>query len=416
MRLSKRTTAILVALAMTMSLQSSILAGETESPEQTVERINQILAKGSKPSEKDSELLGEIVANQPNNGKAHLTLGLAYEALGLPEQSLEQYKIAMQLEPDDPQPLADVLRQRINTKQLSDTTQLIGLAMRKFPNNAEVLFYAGYIQLENRDMSDATALLQKAYNLDPKIPLLKVSLAECKLNRHIFAQAFVLAKEELRQNPNVPKADMIAGLALVHLQRYDQAVDLLGKACAAMPDNWDLAEKLARVAVWSGRYKDAIGPICLFLVQRSDERAPEKSMNALLLDCLRHTNRQEAEEIINEVCQKQAPAAHNAYFHNQVGEVLAKVGWDDAATAQFKEAVKLAPTSALINFNLGKECEFYLHDYAKALEYYKKAEVGTDIVQTPATDYANRLEDRLSRSRSDVAWRLKDLLTTPHQQ
>jgi tetratricopeptide (TPR) repeat protein len=415
--LGKRTTAFLAAFATTVSLQTASFAGETnESPEQIIERVNQILVKGAKPSEKDCEALGEIIAGQPNNLKAHLTLGLAYEAMGLPEQSLEQYKIAVQLDPNNPRPLADLLRQRINTKQMDNSSQLTMLAVKKFPNDAEVLFYAGYIELENHDMSGAESLLSKAYTLDPKIPLLKSSLAECKLNKHNFAQAFVLAEEELRQNPNVPRADMVAGLALVHLQRYDQAVDLLDKACIAMPSRWDLAEKLARVAVWSGRYQDAILPICLFLAQRTDSGSDQKKMCALLLECLRRTNRQDALNTINNVSQKFDPAAHNAYYHNAVGQVLAQVGLNDAATTQFKEAVKLAPLSSQANFNLGKQYEFYVHDYGKALDYYKKAEVGTDVAQTQATDYANRLEDRLARSQSDVAWRLRDLLTTPHQQ
>jgi tetratricopeptide (TPR) repeat protein len=407
----------MAVFAMTVSLQTAVFGGETnESPDQIIERVNQILVKGGKPSEKDCQPLGELIVSQPNNVKAHLTLGLAYEAMGLPEQSLEQYKIAVQLDPNDPRPLADLLRQRINTNQMANSTQLVVLAVKKFPKDAEVLFYGGYIELENHDMGGADSLLEKAYTLNPNIPLLKASLAECKLYRHNFAQAYVLAQEELRQNPNVAKANMVAGLALVHLQRYDQAVDLLGRACKDMPSRWDLAEKLAHVAVWSGRYQEAIAPICLYLGQRTDAGTDQHKMCATLLECLRRTNRQAAMNSINDVSSNYAPAANNAYYHNAVGQVLTEVGWNDAATAQFKEAVKLAPSSALANFNLGKQYEFYLHDYVKALDYYKKAEVGSDVSLTQATDYANRLEDRLARSRSDVAWRLRDLLTTPHQQ
>lgn len=413
----KRKTAFLAALAMTILLQTASRAGEAnQSPEQTLERVNQILVKGNKPSEKDFELLGQVVAGQPNNVKAHLTLGLAYEALGLPEQSLEQYRIAVQLDPSNPRPLADLLRQRINTKMESNSAQLTVLAVKKFPNDAEVLFYAGYIALENRDMNDADAYLTKAYLLNPKMPLLPSSLAEVKLNQHLYSLALNLARQDLLQNPHVTKANMVAGLALIHLKRYDQAVDYLGKACTAMPNRWDLAEKLAWVAMWSGRYNDAIAPICLFLAEKADAYSDQKRMRDMLLECLHHTARERAMATIDEICQKFAPAARNPYFHNAVAEVLAEEGWNEAATLQLKEAVKLEPSSSLINFNLGKQYEFYLHDYGKALEYYKKAEVSTDAVTIPATDYANRLEDRLSRSRSDVAWRLKDLLTTPHPQ
>ncbi len=415
--MGKRTTAFLAAFAMTVSLQTANFGAATnETPEQIIERVNQILVKGAKPSEKDCEALGEIIASQPNNLKAHLTLGLAYEAMGLPEQSLEQYKVAVQLAPNDPRPLSDLLRQRINSRQMANSTQLTKLALHKFPNDAEVLFYAGYIELENRNMFEANELLSRAYALNPKIPLLKSGLAECKLNKRNYPQAFFLAEDELRQNPNDRRANMVAGLALMHLQRNDQAVDLLGKACIAMPHRWDLEEKLAGLAVWAGRYQDAIAPICLFLAQKTNSGSDQARMCEMLLECLRHTNRQDALNIINDVNAKFEPAARNAYYHNAIGQVLTQIGWNDAATTQLKEAVKLAPSSAQANFNLGKQYEFYVHDYAKALDCYKKAEVGTDFTPTQATDYADRLEDRLARSKSDVAWRLRDLLTAPHQQ
>jgi len=417
-KVSTRKTAFLVVLATTLALQinySQVSAASALPSQTALARVEANLNKGVKPTEKDFDELGQIVAAEPNNFQAHLILGMAYEAMGLPEQSLEQYKIAINLAPNDPRPLVDLLKQRIRTKQTENISVLIAAARSKFPGDADVMFLSGYDALNRNAIPTAEAYLSQAYRINPHIPFLKSSWGETKLYERNWPLAYKLAAEEIKENPNNPKAYMVAGLALAHMQRFDQACDMLGKACIAMPDRSDLTEKLARLSVWSGRYKDAIAPACLYLAIKANPHVEDESMHWLLLDCLRHTQKDQAMATINEISEKFEPAVNNPYFHNTVGEVLKEEGWQDAATAQFKTAVKLMPSFGRADFNLAIEYENYVHDYTKALEYYKKAQVAGVGTNSPAVDYANRLEDRLAHAKSDVAWRLKDLLTAPKQ-
>jgi tetratricopeptide (TPR) repeat protein len=191
------------------------------------------------------------------------------------------------------------------------------------------------------------------------------------------------------------------------MQKYEAAIRYLGKAAVRDPGNSKLTSSLARLSAWNGQYTQAISPFLLSLAVTSNQYSADSDNNQLLLECFKHSNKDEAMKQVQEICNGFDPAKHNAGFHNLLGEDMRDLGWNDAAIEQFKTALSLSPKFGLAQFNLAKEYEFYAHDYTNALEFYRQAQLN-GAPDLHAGDYANRLEERLVIRKGDIAWQIRD--------
>jgi tetratricopeptide (TPR) repeat protein len=391
-------------------------AAQQTGNEQTLERVQAALDKGNKPSQKDFDDLGAILQQEPENARVHLVAGMAFESMGLAEQAIEQYNLAVKLSPDDPKPMVDLLKSRIRFGEGESATHLIELAHNKFPNDPDVNFIVGWDALKQGKLAIAYRALGKAMAAKPDIPWLNVTYGELMLQERNYEEAWKYAAKELARDPAHPpaKAQMVAGLSLAHMKRREDAIKYLGPACIATPKDTRLSSQLARLSVWCGRYTDAIDPCLLYFAVSAKPFVEDSEMRALLLDCFRHSSKEEALKRIDDINKNFTPAWTNAAYHNLVGELEAQMGWHDVAIESFKTAVKLDPGLGIAQFNLGKDYEQYEHDYENALACYRKAEQLRLPEKTPVVDYATRLEERLTVRKGDLSWHLRDLLSQPH--
>lgn len=399
-----------------------------------MDSIEARLNKNEKPSESDFETLGDIVSREPQNTRARLILGLAYEHVGLGKQAVEQYVEAVKLSPNDPKPLVDLATARIRYKDSENISGLIATGVAKFPNDPEILFLKGYDAMKHNKFYQADAAFKKAYAMKPNIPWLRPYYAELKLNQGAAPMALYLAKQDIAENPkpkpldpNVPASRQpkpnawypkdyeVAGLALIQLQHYAEAVDYLAVACDNDITRADLNEKLGTLAAWSGRYRSAVTPTLLCLAESVNAYNDHQKLCNILADCLRKSNKASVLKDLDEIVQKYEPAATNGYFHTAVGEVFDRVGWHDAAMARFEFAIKIFqqhPTKdGRAYFDLARDTELYTQDYQKALVLYRQAQQLSLPQDVHISDYVSRLEDRMAMRKQDVAWRLKDLLS-----
>jgi len=403
------------ACLLTGTALSHLVAAAEIANDATLKTLEAKMETQAKPTNEDFERLGEIINRNPQSARAHIILGLCYEKLGLASQAVQQYDTASKLAPNDPKPLADLVLARIHSGDVGDISGLIAHALNRFPNDPEVLFLAGYDALQNRKLIQSEKYLSQAYKAKPDIPWLKCVYAELLLYRHNPVKAYVLAKAELKTDPKNWRANMVAGLALIDGGHYTDSLKYLRIASDARPDRTDISEKLAVLSAWSGDYAEAIRPNlrCLAICTGATSHSPR--LENLLLDCFKRTPKAVAVRVVEEESSQSVRAAQNAYYQNAVGEALQRVGWDDAAIAQYRAAVKLKPNFGLATYNLAHENEYYLHDYQQAKILYRLAQQLGLPDNLSATDSINRLEDRLLVRKQDLAWRLKDLLIRPSQ-
>ena len=87
--------------------------------------------------------LDSIITKEPTNFRAHLYLGNCYAKLGLPDQAIEEFKLATKHGPNEPKAYVELVKQQIKLGQIPAAMELLDEAGRKFPNDPEVQFWIG---------------------------------------------------------------------------------------------------------------------------------------------------------------------------------------------------------------------------------------------------------------------------------
>jgi tetratricopeptide (TPR) repeat protein len=384
-------------------------AGSSTS-EQTLSRIEALIDKGEPPTEKDFDELNAILQREPQNTRAHMVTGMAAEALKLPEQAMEQYDEAVKLSPNDPKPLVDLLFSRIRAGQGASCTGMIAMARKRFPHDPEIAFLTGWDAVNHKTLVKAQIALTEALKEKPDIPWLNATYADLMLIEGGYNNAYKYAKRELAKSPNNPKANYVAGMALAHQGRFADAIAYLGKSAITQPQNSELTGNLARISNWAGQYDKVLPAALAYLSVTVSAYTVDPQMKAILVDALRHTKKAQAMKIVDDFVLHFPAATSNAYFQNVLGEALAEVGWHQEARERFKDAIKIQPNCGIAQFNLGRDYELNQHDYAAALACYRIAKL-TAPSELHVSDYAERLEERLSNRNQDLAWQLRDWMT-----
>jgi tetratricopeptide (TPR) repeat protein len=193
-----------------------------------------LLSLGAAPAEargKPATLreLKQAVAANPQDSRAHYSLGLKYESLGQTKKAIGEYRKALSLKPDHEQALYSLGRLKGALGEPETAIEIIKQAVKLNPKFAEArtLLAAVYNQ-------QAMALMQQG-NLDAAREALEAgiqakggpavtqalgnNLACLDVRENRLDQAIGTFQEVLRQNPDVPQAHY--NLALIYYTQGD---------------------------------------------------------------------------------------------------------------------------------------------------------------------------------------------------
>ncbi len=170
----------------------------------------------------------------------------------------------------------------------------------------------------------------------------------------------------------------------------------------------------------AGEYESALEPALIYLAQKSmvDSNYLLTSRNTdakrLVLDIIRKLPPAVVAERCNRVGAVIGTKTHNIGFRLSLGDVLEPAHMTDLALEQYRTALVMAPKAARGIFREGKDLEIYKHDYAQALACYAKAH---DLRPNDAeiTAYYDRLNTRMKKQPADLAWNLRDWLSSLSQ-
>lgn len=355
--------------------------------------------------------LDEIIQREPNNYRAHLYLGNCYDKLGLPEQALEEFKLATKFGPSEPKTFVELVKAQIKMGQVPSAMGLIGEAKKKFPNDPEVLFWSGnFLQSKGRWEEAKTAYILA---MSQKKPILGLpsAFAEIKLLEGDFAQAKVLAQADLAKDPNYAMANRIYGLALASTGKFEQSIGPLSKAYEQQPFKQGLAENLAACAVWAGKWKIALEPSILALGATASLDSNNPKEKSRLIEVFRHTKPDDIEMAIKSATIKIGKHPPGAYFF-ALGDVLDGVNMHRLAMEQYKRGLQEEPAFGRGWYRLGKDYEIYAKDYQQALQCYQKAHAFRMKDQEISMALYS-LSDKLAKRDKDWSWKLKDMLKPP---
>ncbi|PWT94860.1 MAG: hypothetical protein C5B53_12250, partial [Candidatus Melainabacteria bacterium] len=272
----------------------------------------------------------------------------------------------------------------------------------------EVKFWAGNFLYSQQKYPEAEALYKEAIDSQQYVPGLASALASIRFQQRRYAEAVTLAKMDLAKDPNWMLANEVAGLSLMKLHRYGEAVKPLALTFARTPFKSVIDVEYAQALYWQGDYVNALRPALIYLALTADLFANNEPAKVVLGRILRHVNERDLATRIDEV-NKVFGLERSAAFHFSLGDVLDKYGFRGLAIEQYKQGLALQPQFGRGLYRLGVDLEIYKHNYPEALKYLEEAAAllpEDEAIQK----HVLRLQDRWATYKTDWSWRLKDWL------
>jgi len=186
--------------------------------------------------------LAEAVRQNPSDGDAHASLGLAYEANTIWALAEEQYDHTVQLLPDKPEWLYRRGLMRTYNGDFEGAVEDLGAAAARLRNTAVVQARYGDVLRSLGRLDEAAAAWTQAIASEAsqghgiQWAASRVGLAQVLLDLGEYERALGLADEALALDPGSKHAHYTRGLALRELGRDDEARDELVRGMTAYPD------------------------------------------------------------------------------------------------------------------------------------------------------------------------------------
>jgi tetratricopeptide (TPR) repeat protein len=290
--------------------------------------------------EQTAQQMKDYVEIKPENATAHNIIGLDHYTKQLYDAALDEFRIAEELDPDEPQysynkALTLVRLERYdeaeealeNTTGLKEGEYLRQIYAELIPlNRAKGLYNAGHDAMRKGDRIRAIDLFKSALRIRPDMVEAYVNLGVLYRTWNDTNKQIKYFKEAVRLKPDAPDIHYNLGLAYFDAEMYPKAMEEFTWAIELDSYHRMAHFKLGMVFHIAQNYADAAAEF-----QR----------------CL-------------EIYPKWFDA------HLNLGTSYLKTGNVDGAIEQFEEAVKLRPSSAEAHYNLGEA-------YMRAKEFDKTA-------------------------------------------
>jgi tetratricopeptide (TPR) repeat protein len=373
-----------------------------------LDRIEKELAQQQITQAAISEL-AQIINHDPKNCRAHIVMGNCCDYLGLPEQAVQQYRLAIRYGPDQPEACLHLIKALIETGQWAAASNLLKQAQQRFPNDPQILLWTGNASLREGKYRQAEDLYQLAMQVAKKPVLgLPTALASLRLRERNYAAAYRLADKDLAIDRNFPPANEMSGVALMKTGQFERAMPRLKIAFEHSSPSFTLAFDYTQSLIWCGQYNDAlIAGLCSLAIASSDQyRAMvRKAINEIST----HLDKQAVEKAVQTLSHY--PLVKNsAVAHAQMAKICLDKGLTNLAASESFIAVKLAPQSAQAKYELALILECYQHNYLTALKYLRQAHALAPN-DNEINQHLMRLEDRLTSSKTDWSWQFKNWLS-----
>ena len=222
-----------------------------------------------------------------------------------------------------------------------------------------------------------------------------------------FKEAIDLADADLKKDPRSLLANEVKGLAYVALSNLPAAVTPLAVVFEKSPNNGRTTPAYAQALIAAGQDAKALEPALFSLTQACDE-TQLRIYEQRLADLIAHTKPDVLEATIREVARKAQWTTEVYTYFFALGETFEVANRPKQALWAYATASSLnkAPTTALnriarLHQNAGR------YDEAKMCFLLSLAANRENASSAIAF---NRLQDRLSNRKNDVAWRFKDWL------
>ncbi len=191
--------------------------------------------------------LNQLRREAPQNPLVFHNLGVALSAQGDPEAAATQFELALALDPEANSTRLALAEAHLAGGNLERARSHLLKLETDWPFSAEVQDYLGLLSMRRNDVSDALAKHQRAVDLDPTRPALRLHLA----------------------------------IALAAQNEHARAVEELVQVLEMVPDHAEAALWLGRVLGQKGSKSDAVQSLCLARHLGADPNAVDAALRVL---------------------------------------------------------------------------------------------------------------------------------------
>ena len=408
---SKQMQALAFALSGQVFLICMPPAQATNESQMNVLRQIEICIADDQPVSKNLFAgLEQILEAEPKNYQARLLLGECYEQLTLKDQAMQQYRMAAENTPDDPQAMLKLIKMQVREGQIQSASALLDQAIKKFPDDAEIKFWQGNFEFEKNPLKAEVSYL-KAIKENDQIVGLPTALAELRLKKRQYLDAYLLASTDIVRDPKFWTAYKVKGFAAFAMGNFAQAAGLLSVAFDHLRGKSQAAKGLAMACLRSGQYDVGLEPALVHLAFTSNLTERSQEQKKLVMDLWRQIPVEQARQILSRT-EGLYGLPHNSAYHFAMGDVFDKLGLVPDAVQEYQRGLTVTPDFARGLFRLGFDLETYYQQYDDALADYSSAAKLAPSDQEIASNLV-RLQNRLKEKDGDLAWRIRDYLHKP---
>ncbi len=170
------------------------------------------------------------------------------------ESALEAFETAQKIDPEEPKTYRNLLFCYIQLEKQKEMIATLDDAMRRNPEDIELLLTAGQISLDDGDVDGAIELLEKALKINPRDSRVARLLADAYYNKGDREGAIFAYKKALREDPENIDLHFNMGVLYLQIDDFDLAEEKFQKVLKLDPDDRDailgIAEAYANMEQW----------------------------------------------------------------------------------------------------------------------------------------------------------------------
>lgn len=185
------------------------------------------------------------------------------DAAGDTDLAEQEYRKALQEQPDSPQATAGLVHLLIQHKRYADAQSLVSAALQQHPSDLALNAQMAVILNAEGKPADALTVLQKLHTLEPGNRDIAGMLADAEFQAGDLDSADALYQQLLVATPNDPDLLDAHGQILVRQQKYADALAAFQKAAAARQEDVDAWSGIAFADSKLGRWSDEISALSM---------------------------------------------------------------------------------------------------------------------------------------------------------
>lgn len=295
----------------------------------------------------DFSLFSDTVKKSPDGALPHNNLGSAYRDRGMLDRAIEQYQIAMKLEPYSPDAYNNLGVAYRDKGMLDKAMEQFQIALRLRPDYAEGRNNLGTVYWDKGMPDKALEQYRIALSIKPDYAKAHNNLGMAYRSMGMIDKATEEYEIALRMKPDL--ADIHNNLGVIYRDRgqLDEAAARYRAALKLKPGYADAHNNLGVVYRDKGMIDKAMEEYQTALTLKPDYADPYNNMGVV------YWSRGLFDKAIEQYQKALKLRPDYADAHNNLAIAYRDKGFIDKAVEHYKTALRLMPESAEIHNNLG---------------------------------------------------------------